>query len=241
MPPADILRDRCRHNVESVRGRVAEACRRAGRSPDEVTVIAVTKYAGPEIARLLHAAGCHDLAESRPQSLWSKAEALADLEPPPRWHLVGHLQRNKIRRTLPLVSLVHSLDSLRLLEAIEAEAAAAGRTCRALVEVNLAGDPGRTGAAAADAEAIVAAAAATPHVEVIGLMGMASVPDGEASAARREFARLRELRDRLRGAVPGGERLRELSMGMSGDFAEAILEGATLVRIGSAFFEGLEG
>lgn len=241
MPPADILRDRCRHNVESVRGRVAEACRRAGRSPDEVTVIAVTKYAGPEIARLLHAAGCHDLAESRPQSLWSKAEALADLEPPPRWHLVGHLQRNKIRRTLPLVSLMHSLDSLRLLEAIEAEAAAAGRTCRALVEVNLAGDPGRTGAAAADAEAIVAAAAATPHVEVIGLMGMASVPDGEASAARREFARLRELRDRLRGAVPGGERLRELSMGMSGDFAEAILEGATLVRIGSAFFEGLEG
>jgi len=239
MPPADALRDRCRRNVEAVRDRVAEACHRAGRSPDEVTVIAVTKYAGPEIARLLHQAGCRDLAESRPQSLWTKAEALADLEPPPRWHLVGHLQRNKIRRTLPLLSLLHSLDSLRLLEAIEAEGAAAGRVCRALVEVNLAGDPGRTGATGADAEAVVAAASGMRHVEVVGLMGMASVPDGEASAARREFARLRELRDRLRGAVPGGEKLEDLSMGMSGDFAEAIVEGATLVRIGSAFFEGL--
>jgi PLP dependent protein len=239
MPPADVLRDRCRRNVESVRERVADACHRAGRSPAEVTVIAVTKYAGPEIARLLHEAGCRDLAESRPQSLWTKAEALADLEPPPQWHLVGHLQRNKIRRTLPLLSLLHSLDSLRLAEAIESEAAAAGLVCRALVEVNLAGDPGRTGATLADAEALVAAAAGMRHVEVVGLMGMASVPDGEASAARREFAKLRELRDRLRTAVPGGDKLRELSMGMSGDFAEAILEGATLVRIGSAFFEGL--
>jgi len=217
---------------------VAEACRRAGRAADEVTVIAVTKYAGPEIARLVHGAGCHDLAESRPQSLWAKAEALADLVPAARWHLVGHLQRNKVRRTLPLLTLLHSLDSLRLLEAIEAEAAAAGCVCRALVEVNLADDPERTGASPADAEAILVAAAGMPHVEVTGLMGMASVPDGDASAARREFARLRELRDKLR-AVPGGEKLRELSMGMSGDFAEAILEGATLVRIGSAFFEGL--
>jgi len=239
MPPADDLRDHCRRNVEAVRDRVAEACRRAGRSPDEVTVIAVTKYAGPEIARLLYEAGCHDLAESRPQNLWAKAEALGDLAPVPRWHLVGHLQRNKIRRTLPVMSLLHSLDSLRLLDALEAEAAAAGITCRALVEVNLAGDPGRTGVGEAEVEALVAAGAARPHVEILGLMGMASVPDGDASAARREFARLRELRDRLRAGVAGGERLAELSMGMSGDFAEAIAEGATLVRIGSAFFEGL--
>jgi len=239
MPPADDLRDRCRRNVEAVRDRVAEACRRAGRSPDEVTVIAVTKYAGPEIARLLYEAGCHDLAESRPQNLWAKAEALGDLAPVPRWHLVGHLQRNKIRRTLPVMSLLHSLDSLRLLDAVEAEAAAAGITCRALVEVNLAGDPGRTGVGEAEAEALVAAGATRPHVEIVGLMGMASVPDGDASAARREFGRLRELRDRLRAGVAGGERLAELSMGMSGDFAEAIAEGATLVRIGSAFFEGL--
>ena len=239
MPPADDLRDRCRRNVEAVRDRVAEACRRAGRSPDEVTVIAVTKYAGPEIARLLYEAGCHDLAESRPQNLWAKAESLGDLAPAPRWHLVGHLQRNKIRRTLPVMSLLHSLDSLRLLDALEAEAAAAGITCRALVEVNLAGDPGRTGVGEAEAEALVAAGATRPHVEIVGLMGMASVPDGDASAARREFGRLRELRDRLRAGVAGGERLAELSMGMSGDFAEAIAEGATLVRIGSAFFEGL--
>jgi pyridoxal phosphate enzyme (YggS family) len=239
MPSAEDLRDHCRRNVLAVRERVAEACRRAGRSLDDVTVIAVTKYVEPEIARLLHEAGCHDLAESRPQSLWAKAEALADVVPAPRWHLVGHLQRNKIRRTLPLLSLLHSLDSQRLLDGLEAEAAAAGIVCRVLVEVNLAGDPGRTGVSEAEAEALVVAAAAKPHVAVVGLMGMASVPDGDASAARREFARLRELRDRLRGGVAGGEQLTELSMGMSGDFAEAIAEGATLVRIGSAFFEGV--
>ncbi len=236
MPSDDAIRDRCRANLAAVRERVAAACHRAGRDPAEVTVIGVTKYVGPATARLLHEAGCRDLAESRPQSLWSKAAALADLVPAPRWHLVGHLQRNKIRRTLAVPALLHSLDSLRLLQAIEAEATTLGARCEALVEVNLAGDPDRTGASAAEAEAIVAAAAGMPHVELRGLMGMASVPDGDPGAARREFARLRELRDRL---AAEGCRLNDLSMGMSGDFEAAILEGATMVRIGSALFEGL--
>jgi pyridoxal phosphate enzyme (YggS family) len=240
MPPDDAIRETCRTNVAAVRERVAAACRRAGRDPAGVTVVAVTKYAGAEVARALVAAGCRDLAESRPQELWAKAAALGDLVPPPRWHLVGHLQRNKVRRTLPLVALVHSLDSRRLLESLAAEAAAAGRTCAALVEVNLTGDPARTGALPAEAEAIVAAAADLPAVEVRGFMGMARVPDGDPQAARGDFARLRELRDRLAATVPGGTRLRELSMGMSGDFEAAILEGATIVRIGSAFFAGLE-
>ena len=233
------VRDRVRDNLAAVAARIDAACRRAGRDPATVRLVAVTKYVDVATARALHEAGCRDLAESRPQSLWAKAAGLADLEPPVHWHLVGHLQRNKIRRTLPVLGLLHSLDSPRLLEAVAAEAAAAGRHCRALVEVNLSGDPGRTGAMAAEAEALVAAAAATPHVEVVGLMGMASVPDGDPGAARREFARLRELRDRLAATTPGGAALGELSMGMSGDFEEAILEGATLVRIGSALFAGL--
>ena len=240
MRSEESLRDRCRDNLAAVSARVAEACRGAGRRPDEVTVIAVTKYAGAEAARLLHEAGCRDLGESRPQALWAKAEALADLADPPRWHLLGHLQRNKVRRTLPIMSLLHSLDSLRLLEALEAEAAASGTSCNALVEVNLSADPDRTGATEAEAEAIVIRAAALTHVRVCGLMGMASVPDGDAGAARREFARLRGIRDRLAAMAPGAAALRELSMGMSGDFAEAILEGATMVRIGSALFEGME-
>ena len=242
MAAADDLADRCRRNLATVRDRVAEACRLAGRDPGEVRLVGVTKYVSAPSARMLLEAGCIDLAESRPQSLWGKATALADHHPAPRWHLIGHLQRNKIRRTLPLVALLHSLDSLRLLHALEAEAAAAGRVCEALVEVNLAGDPGRTGIMEADVVAVLEAAAGAPHVRVMGLMGMAAVPDRQdgSGAARRQFAGLRELRDDLARRVPTSTGLRELSMGMSGDFVEAILEGATLVRIGSALWEGIE-
>ena len=238
MGPDDATRGRIAANLAAIRGRVAEACRRAGRDPAAVTVVAVTKYVDAATARIVHEAGCHDLAESRPQALWAKAESLA-VPTPPRWHLVGHLQRNKIRRTLPLLTLLHSLDSLRLLDALEAEAATMGANCRALVEVNLADDPGRTGARPAEVAALVAAAATRPHVEVRGLMGMARVPDGDADSARRDFARLRDLRDRLASTLPPGA-LAELSMGMSGDYEAAILEGATIVRVGSALFEGIE-
>jgi len=239
MRPDDAIRGRIAANLVEIRGRVAEACRRAGRDAAAVAVIGVTKYVDAETARLVHAAGCHDLAESRPQALWAKAEALAGLVPPPRWHLVGHLQRNKIRRTLPAMALLHSLDSLRLLDALEAEAAGAGTVCHALVEVNLTDDPGRTGASPAVAADIVTAAADRPHVVVRGLMGMAGIPDGDAAAARRDFARLRDLRDVLARALPP-DALPELSMGMSGDFEAAILEGSTMVRIGSALVAGVE-
>lgn len=241
MATADDLADRCRTNLAAVRDRIAEACQRAGRSPEAVRLVGVTKYVSADLARLLLEAGCLDVAESRPQSLWEKAAVLAAHDPTPRWHLIGHLQRNKIRRTLPLLSLLHSLDSMRLLGAIEAEAAAAGIVCNALIEVNIAGDPGRTGVMEADAAALLEAAAGMPHVRVLGLMGMASIPEGDATgAARRQFARLRDLRDELAGRLPSMEGLPQLSMGMSGDFVEAILEGSTLVRIGSALWEGLE-
>ncbi|MFM9059752.1 MAG: YggS family pyridoxal phosphate-dependent enzyme [Planctomycetaceae bacterium] len=238
MPADDAIRGRLAANLAAVRGRVAEACRRAGRDAASVRLVAVTKYVDAALTRLVHDAGCHDLAESRPQALWAKAEALAGLVPPPRWHLVGHLQRNKLRRTLPRLALLHSLDSLRLLDALEEEAAGLGLVCRTLVEVNLTDDAGRTGVPPAEAETLVAAAAVRPHVEVCGLMGMARVPDGDTDSARRDFARLRELRDGLARSAGAGA-LAELSMGMSGDFEAAILEGATIVRVGSALFEGV--
>lgn len=237
MPASEVLRQRCVANLAAVRDAVAEACGRAGRAPAEVTLVGVTKYVNADLARLLLEAGCTDLAESRPQELWSKAAALAGLGA--RWHLVGHLQRNKVRRTLATGALVHTLDSLRLREALEIEAAAAGCTCDVLVEVNVSGDPGRSGVAEAEAEALVSAAAASRHLRLRGLMAMASHPDGPASDARRDFARLRALRDRLAAGAAEPAQLRELSMGMSGDFAAAILEGATMVRIGSALFAGL--
>jgi hypothetical protein len=242
MAAADDSADRCRRNLAAVHDRMAAACRSAGRAPRDVRLVGVTKYVSVDSTQMLLEAGCLDLAESRPQSLWSKATALADRDPFPRWHLIGHLQRNKIRRTLPSLTLLHSLDSLRLVEAIEAEAAALGRVCDALIEVNLAGDPGRTGVMEAEVAAVLEAACRTPHVRVLGLMGMAAVPDGDDSgaAARRQFARLRELRDDLASRIPTPSGLRELSMGMSGDFEEAILEGSTLVRVGSALWEGIE-
>jgi len=237
---ASAGRDRIRGNVAAVRERIASACRQAGREPESVRLVAVTKYVSAEVTRLVLEAGVADLAESRPQAVWAKAAALAAATPSPRWHLVGHLQRNKVRRTLPLLALLHTLDSLRLLEAIAAETPAAGRqVCDVLVEVNLSADPGRSGAAIAEVPAIVRAAAAAPAVRLRGLMGMAGHPDAAAADARRDFARLRRLRDELAATLPDPGLLAELSMGMSGDFEAAILEGATIVRIGSALFEGL--
>jgi len=232
---------RLRENLAAVQDRITDACRRAGRPPDAVRLVGVTKYVSPELTAALVAAGCRDLAESRPQALWAKAEALAGTEPPPRWHLVGHLQRNKVRRTVGLVSLVHSLDSPRLLDVLEAEARQVGRPCDVLVEVNIAGDPGRTGLRVEEVAPLLAAASGCGHVRVRGLMGMASVPEATdaAGVARLQFAALRDLRDRLQAGAPPTVALDELSMGMSGDFEEAILEGATLVRVGSALWEGV--
>ena len=232
------LRDRCLANLAAVHDRIADACRRAGRSADDVRLIAVTKYVDTTLTRLVAECGCLDLAESRPQQLWEKAAAITDLDPPIRWHLVGHLQRNKVRRTLPVVSLLHTLDSERLLSSLEAEAAITGQPCNVLVEVNLSPDAARSGAAPADLPELVAAAVRSPHVRLRGLMGMARHPDSPAADARRDFAQLRELRDRLEADVPATS-LRELSMGMSGDFEAAVLEGSTMLRIGSALFEGL--
>ena len=230
------MRDRCLANLAAVRDRIAEACRRAGRSEEDVRLIAVTKYVDTTITRLLAECGCLDLAESRPQQLWEKAAAMTDMGPLIRWHVVGNLQRNKVRRTLPVVSLIHTLDSERLLASLEAEAAISGQPCNVLVEVNLSPDAARSGAAPADVPALVAAAVRSPHLRLRGLMGMARHPDSPAADARRDFARLREFRDQLEADVPA-DALRELSMGMSGDFEAAILEGSTMVRIGSALFE----
>lgn len=244
--PRDPVAERLRDNLAAVRGRIAAACGRAGRDPDEVRLVAVTKYVSAAVTRRVLEAGLSDLAESRPQAIWAKAEELTGAGLVPRWHLIGHLQRNKIRRTLPLLAMLQSLDSLRLLAAIEAEAgrpaaaeAPAAIAPEVLVEVNLTDDPGRSGVSVGAAGELVRAAAASRRVRLRGLMGMAGRPDAAAADARRDFARLRDLRDDLAATLPDPRMLAELSMGMSGDYEAAILEGATIVRIGSALFEGL--
>ncbi len=228
--------EQIRANLARVRQRIAAAAARSGREAAAVRLVGVTKYVDAATARLLVDAGLTDLGESRPQELWGKAAALA--ERPPRWHLVGHLQSNKVRRTLPVRPLIHSADSLKILEFISRDAQAQGLVSELLVEVNVSGDAAKHGLAPADVEPLLPRIAALPNLAVVGLMTMAS-REGDLDQARREFAALRGLRDRLTPACPPQVSLRELSMGMSGDFEVAIEEGATIVRVGSALFEGL--
>jgi PLP dependent protein len=224
-------------NLADLQARIAAAAERSGRRPEEVRLVAVTKYVEPETIRRLVAAGCTLLGENRPQQLWHKAEALADL--PVTWHMIGHLQRNKVRRTLPLVAMVESADSPRLVAAIDEVAAGLERRVPVLLEVNVSGEEAKHGFAPDGVRSFLDELAGYRHVEVRGLMCMARWGGGP-DAARRDFATLRELRDRLRPRCPEGVVFDELSMGMSGDFEEAVEEGATMVRIGSALYEGAE-
>lgn len=235
-------------NLRRVRERIARAAESCGRRADEVKLVGVTKYVSAREAAELVAAGCIDLGEARPQELWTKAAEViwSGDGPPPRWHLIGHLQRNKVRRTLPLAELIHSVDSLRLLIEIDAEAAAIAETgdnfllpVRLLLEVKTSGEEAKQGLAPDDVESMLAAAAQFPNVQICGLMTMAALKGGPAVAGRN-FATLRELRDRLRPTAFANVKLDELSMGMSDDFEVAIREGATLVRIGSILWEGLQ-
>lgn len=237
MTPGEDAAARIRQNLEEIRGRMADAARRSGRPPESVTLVAVTKYVDPPLIRALVEAGCRTLGESRPQHLWQKAEQLASLGI--EWHLVGHLQRNKVRRTLPYIAWLHSADSIALLEALQRHAAAMDRRVPVLLEVNISGEPSKHGFAPEELPAVLPALGNYPQVAVRGLMTMARL-EGGPDAARADFAALRQLRDRLRQQFGPSACLDDLSMGMSGDFEVAIEEGATMVRIGSALFEGVQ-
>jgi pyridoxal phosphate enzyme (YggS family) len=228
-----LLADR----LQAVEERLQAACRRAGRARADVTLVAVTKTVTPPVAAALHRLGPVHLGENRPQELWRKAAALPSAV---RWHLIGHLQRNKIERTLPLVELIHSIDSLRLLTALEAEAVRRQRTVSVLVEVNASGEAAKHGFAPEEVPNLIGPLKALRHVRVCGLMTMAAYA-ADPQQCRPTFAALRALRDRVRSDFPPPHTLDQLSMGMSNDFEVAVEEGATLVRLGTVLFEGLEG
>lgn len=224
-------------NLRRVQERIATAAERAGRLPSAVKLVAVTKYVDAEIARQLVAAGCHDLGEARPQELIAKAEALAG--EPVHWHLIGHLQRNKAKKVLPHTSLIHSGDSLRLLEELNALAGEQQRTVDVLLEINVSGDSAKHGFATHEVEPLLPRIATLTHLNVRGLMAMSGL-DASPEEARAQFESVRLLRDRLAAVVPPNVQLDELSMGMSEDLEAAIAAGATLVRVGSALFEGID-
>ncbi|GLV47328.1 YggS family pyridoxal phosphate enzyme [Thermus sp. LT1-2-5] len=201
--------------------RIAAACQRSGRRPEEVRLVAVTKGRTPEeIREKVLRYGAFPLGESRVQEALKKMEALRA-----EWHLVGHLQRNKAKFA-PRFALIHSLDSLRLAEALEGVGAKAGKRLRVLVEVNLGREPQKHGVLEEELPELLARVREMPHLEVLGFMTVP--PVGPEGVVRPIFKRLSELADRY--GLP------ERSMGMSDDYVFAVEEGATLVRIGRALF-----
>ena len=190
MPRMD---DRLADNLQQIRTEIATACDRAGRSPNEVTLVAVTKYAELAWVRQLAELGVVDLAENRPQQFVDRAGKLpSDI----RWHFIGHLQRNKVKPVLPRTVLIHSVDSLRLLERISEVAAAMSLRPRVLLEVNVSGEASKDGLPVAELTSQWDALQAVPHVEIAGLMTMAPLAD-DPEAARPVFRKLRQLRDDL--------------------------------------------
>lgn len=229
---ADLQSDIAR-NLAEVRLRIRKSAQDAGRSPDEVRLVAVSKTFGLEHVRAAVAAGQQDFGENRVQEALQKIDGSADLKI--RWHLIGTLQSNKVRKAVPRFSAIHSVDSLRLLEAIDAAATDAGAAPELLIQVDLAGETTKHGAPPAAVREIVRAAARCRSARVVGLM---TIPPffQNPEEARSYFVQLRDLRATLVKEGLDPALLRDLSMGMSHDFEIAVQEGATIVRLGTAIF-----
>lgn len=245
--PLDL--ERLRANVAMVRGKIAEAESRAGRPAGSARLVAVTKYWPAEWLAPLAALGADTFGENHPQAVWSKVPALASWRGPDgeiltiHWHLIGHLQSNKARRTLPMVEMIHGVDSLKLLKTLDQLAANVGTAtttshppAQVCLQVNLSGEASKHGWSAEGLMADAQEIAALRSISIVGLMTMAALGT-DTRTARPTFEALRELRDRF--AQASGLTLPELSMGMSNDYEAAVEAGSTLVRIGSALIEGV--
>lgn len=229
-----MMRDRLFENLQSVQGRISDAAYRSGRSASDVRLVAVGKKRPLEWVRTLVELGARDLGENFPQELWTKVAQTADLTV--RWHLIGHLQSNKVKRTFPLVRFIHGVDSLKLLKLLDSIAFEVDDPPGVLLQVNTSEESSKHGwepdRLLSESEEI----ASCRSIPIRGLMTMAAM-GATAEEARPNFVRLRELRDALR--LRADLALDDLSMGMSNDYEVAVEEGATLVRVGSALFEGL--
>lgn len=218
------------NRLAAIQRRIDAACARCGRDPETVKLVAVSKTHPPEAVTAAAAAGLTVMGENRVQ------EAAAKIPVCPshlKWHLVGHLQRNKAALAVELFDLIHSVDSIRLLEALHAAADEAGRTLNVLLQVNVSGEASKFGLPPGEAEAVLRRANELPRIVVRGLMTIPPLIE-DVEKVRPHFRRLRELRDRLQDAT--GTPLPELSMGMSHDFEVAIEEGAHWIRVGTALF-----
>lgn len=226
-----LYHDDLTSRLAAVQARVRAAADRSGRRIEDVRLVAVTKGVDPERIGEALALGIVDLGENRIQEALPKIAALG---PAPRWHLVGHLQRNKVGRAIEVFALIHSVDSVRLAEEIARRAGVLGRDIPVLLQVNVAGEPGKHGFAPEEVRDAARRIAGSPGVRVRGLMTIAPLAD-DPETVRPMFRRLRRLSEEVRAEVSDAD---ELSMGMSQDYEVAIEEGATLIRVGRAIFGG---
>lgn len=236
-------------NWKRIEQRVADACAKSHRDPQSVTIVVVTKYVGLDLIRTLVEIGIQNFGESHVQELTRRAAmikewlgkrsaAIPDQPSHPQWHMIGHLQRNKVRALLPFVDLIHSVDSLRLAEELDAQSEKIGRVTPILLEVNATGESAKTGVAVAATTHLAEQIMTLKHLELRGLMAMGPLTE-ERDRIRQVFSRVRELFDEIIHDRICGPTFRELSLGMSNDFDLGIEFGATYVRIGSAIFEGI--
>ena len=218
--------------LAQVHSRIASACAAAGRPVESVTLLAVSKTFGADAVAAAHRAGQRAFGENYVQEALDKIATLGALEPRPEWHLIGPLQSNKTRAVAEAFDWVHTIDRLKVAERLSAQRPSDRPPLSVCVQVNVSGEASKSGLAPAEVAALAHAVAALPRLHLRGLMGIPE-PDGDLAAQRRPFRALRQLFDRLRG---DGLALDTLSAGMSGDLEAAILEGATMVRVGSAIF-----
>ncbi|RYG80707.1 YggS family pyridoxal phosphate-dependent enzyme, partial [bacterium] len=235
--------------LAEVRGRIADAAARSGRTAADVLLVAVTKHAGPEQIRELLKLGVGDLGENRVQQLQQRAGQLGEfhsralaggdkqIAPKLRWHMIGHLQRNKVKPLLPHASMIQSVDSLRLAEELETQLEKSGKKLPILLQVNASEESQKGGVAVGAAAHLAEQIATMEHVQIAGVMTMAAL-DADERQTRHTFARTREIFDEMRKQKIGGAGLKYLSMGMTNDYEWAIQEGANVVRVGSALFGG---
>ena len=239
-----ITRKRLGENLQRLRDSIAAAAERVRRDPANVRLVAVTKAVELEDVKNLFDLGVGDLGESRVQQLLARAGEIGEWlsrrrrETPagPRWHMVGHLQRNKVRHILPVANTIHSVDSLRLAEEIQTRAAQQDVVVEILLQVNCSTERQKFGVAVGAASALAEQICTLPNVRLLGLMTMAPLV-ADPEKARPSFVRLREVFEEMRTEKIGGKDCRHLSMGMSQDYQVAVEEGATILRIGTALFE----
>ena len=235
--------------LDEVKDRIAGACAKAKRETSEVTLIAVTKTAAPEQIREILQLGVADLGESRVQQLTQRAMQLNEFHSRQvqhgtqgvadklRWHMIGHLQRNKIKQLLPIVTVVHSIDSLRLAEELDIQAGKIGKRLPVMMQVNTAEEQQKYGVAVGASVHLAEQIDQMPNLQMVGLMTMAPNTDDE-KVIRHTFARTHEIFEEMKWHKIGGSSFKHLSMGMSLDYPIAIEEGATMIRVGSALFGG---